>query len=201
VTFIAEPLAAWLGALPAAQLLGAVGIGCGCIWSLFRSRRTILLIQSVGALSFALHFALLGSAAGAAACVVGMLQSLAALRFAGRPLAAAFGLTGAAAAAAVWFTWSGAPSLCAAIGTGFASAGRLQRDAQRMRLLFLACSCFWVGHNALVGSALALTSDALTLTGLGLGLWRHRAPRGVTPPLPPAALPVPANDRTVRRAA
>jgi hypothetical protein len=201
VTFLSYPLSAALGALTPAEMLGAVGVACGCLWGLFRSRRTILLIQCAGALSFALHYVLLGSATGAAACIVGVLQSLAALRLEGRPLAAAFGLTGIAAAVSVWLTWSGVPSLCAALGTGFACAGRLQREPQRMRLLFLACSSVWVGHNALMGSAFGLTSDALTLTGLGIGLWRHRAARRAAPTAPPALPPVPANDRSLRRAA
>jgi inner membrane protein len=202
VTFLAEPLLTSLAATTPVDLLGAAGVASGCLWGLFRSRRTILLVQSAGAVSFALHYMLLGSAAGAAACFVGMVQSLAALRLSGRPLAAAFGLTGLAAAAAACLTWNGIPSLCAALGTSFACAGRLQRNPQRMRLLFFACSSAWVGHNALTGSVFGLTSDALTLTGLGLGLWRHRARRRAVPAVQPVAPPpAPANDRSVRRAA
>jgi hypothetical protein len=199
VTFLSYPLSAPLGALTPVEFLGAAGVACGCLWGLFRSRRTLLSIQCAGALSFALHYMLLGSATGAAACIVGVLQSLAALRLSGRPLAAAFGLTGIFAAISVCLTWSGVPSLCAAIGTCFACAGRLQREPQRMRLLFLACSSFWVGHNALMGSVFGLASDALTLTGLGIGLWRHRGAGGAAKP--PALPPVPANDRGLRRAA
>jgi hypothetical protein len=201
VTFLSHPLLASLGAFSPVDLLGAVGVACGCAWGLFRTRRTILMLQSAGAVSFALHYVLLGSPAGAAACFVGMAQSLAALRLSGRPLAAAFGATGLAAAVAACLTWNGVPSLCAALGTSFACAGRLQRDPQRMRLLFLACSSAWVGHNALMGSAFGLTSDALTLAGLGIGLWRHRGPRRAAPAVRPVAPPEPANDRGVRHAA
>jgi hypothetical protein len=83
-------------------------------------------------------------------------------------------------------------------------AGRLQRQEQRMRVAFLGCSTSWLGHNLLMSSAFGLVSDVLTLSGIGLGMWRHRrraATAALTRTIEPASLPAPANDRGVERRA
>jgi hypothetical protein len=55
-----------------------------------------------------------------------------------------------------------------------AALGRWQREAQRMRLVFLCSSANWVVHNTLVGTPFGLTSDALSLSTILIGLYRNR---------------------------
>ena len=171
------------------ELAGACGIAAGCSWPFFAARRSILLVQSAGALAFTLYFALLGATTGAALCAIALAQSLASARI-GEPrlLRLVYGMSVLAIIAASWSTWEGLPSLLAAIGTSLATLGRLQGDPQRMRRIFLAGSLAWMGHNLLLRSPLALTSDVLTLAGILFGLWQHRGAATRRPAgLPPLA--------------
>jgi hypothetical protein len=176
------------------NLFGAAGVALGCSWALFSRRSVILAFQAGGALAFAVYMMMIGSPTGSLLCLVSLVQSLAAalLDQRSRPLGLVYLLTSLVVVAATWLTWSGVASGFAALGGAFATAGRLQREPQAMRLVFLGCSAAWLGHNLLMLSPFGLVSDALTLSGLALGLWRHRgapaidAVRGV---------PEPENDR------
>jgi hypothetical protein len=70
-------------------------------------------------------------------------------------------------------------------GSLFTATGRLQRSAQSIRWCFLAAEAFWTTHNVMVGSPWGLTSDALGVTMLAIGLWRGRKVAGLAPWLRP----------------
>jgi hypothetical protein len=190
-----------------ADLCGATAVALGCAWPFLGGRRAILLCQSVGAASFALHFLLLGSGTGAVMCAVSLVQALAGTwRLRRAALAAIFALTLAVAAGSTWATWHGFPSICATAGMLFATVGRLLKDGQRMRYAFFGSSMAWVGHNVLMGSAFGLTCDTLTLTSLAIGLHRHRrrddaVVHDVAATASISCHPQPANDRAERRQA
>lgn len=161
--------------LPAADLAGAAGVLVGSSWALFQNRRTILSCQALGASCFGAHYLLLGSGTAAAACLMSVLQSIAGAgerrpAWLGWFYAATYGVILATAIVA----WHGLPSLFAAIGAGFSALGRWQKEAQRMRLVFLGSSANWVVHNTLVGTPFGLTSDALSLSTILIGLYRNR---------------------------
>jgi hypothetical protein len=195
VTLFSHLVAPLLGALVRPEsLFGAAGVALGCSWALFSRRSAILLCQSGGALAFAIYLMMIGSATGSLLCLVSLVQSLAAAlldqRF--RTLAVVYVLTSLGVVATTWLTWSGIASGFAALGFAFATAGRLQRDPQAMRAVFFGSSVAWLGHNLLMASAFGLVSDALTLSSLALGLWRHRNAPAVGEL---HRLPEPANDR------
>ena len=187
--------AALAAAVDPVNLLGALGVACGALWALLTGRAAILACQATGAVAFASHYYLLGSTTGAALCLVAVVQSVASASLGRRPglLGAIFAVSALAVLVAAWQSWAGAASAFAATGSACATLGRLQRREQRMRLAFLGCSLAWVGHNLLMRSGFGLVCDALTLAGIGLGLWRHRR-RPVAAALP-SAPPEPANDR------
>jgi hypothetical protein len=190
-----------LGALARPEnLFGAAGVTLGCTWALFCRRSAILACQAGGALAFAIYLMMIGSATGSLLCLVSLVQSLAAAVLDQRPrtLGLVYALSSVVVVAATWLTWSGIASGFAALGLAFATAGRLQRDPQSMRLVFLGCSAAWFGHNLLMLSPFGLVSDVLTLSGLALGLWRNRTTRRIGEL---HALPEPANDRGVLRQA
>lgn len=154
---------------------GVAGIGLGASWALFARRSTILLCQTVGGLSFALHFFLLGSLAGAIMCSAAASQSLATqLGLRRSTLVTVYAATlGIAGSIIVATSSDGVAPLCAVAGLVFATVGRLQANTQRMRLAFLGCTAAWAIHNFLVGSVIGNVSDVLTLTGILAGLWTH----------------------------
>lgn len=153
---------------------GIAGICLGASWALFSRRSSVLACQATGAFAFALHFFLLGSPAGAVMCAAGGAQSVAArLRLSRTALLSFYGVTLALSAAIALAAGRGAATPCALLGLACATIGRVQRDIQRMRLIFLAGTAAWTAHNILIGSRLGNVSDALTALGLLVGLWLH----------------------------
>lgn len=190
MTALADVAASAARFLTIANCAGIAGIALGASWALLGRRSTILLCQTIGALSFALHFFLLGSPAGGFMCLAGSVQSGAARLSLGRnALMASYALTLAAAGVATFATTHGVPPFLASLGLVFATIGRLQDDTQRMRLAFLACTGAWAAHNFMVGSLIGNVSDALTAAGILAGLWTHRRRRRRVALIPaPAAI-------------
>ncbi|KAA2237469.1 YgjV family protein [Salinarimonas soli] len=184
-------LPAILDLLPALEPFGALAVLVGSCVGLMPRRNLLLAASALCSGLFCIHFLRLGSSTGAAMCVISLLQSLAATRIegGGRPawLGGFFALTCAAAAALTVATWTGWPSALAGTGALLAAAARLQPDIQRMRLLLLACSGAWIGHNIVVGSVFGLTCDVLSVSSVLLALWTtareeaQRAPAGSVP--------------------
>jgi hypothetical protein len=174
---LADPFIALLSSEP----FGALGVLAGFAAALMPRRTPILLASALCSALFCAHFLRLGSATGAAMCLISLAQSLAATQasYGSRPawLNGFFAASSAATVGLTLATWAGWSSALAGTGALFATAARLQIDAQRMRWLLLACTLCWIGHNTLVGSISGLTGDTLTLVGLSVGLWRGRDAR------------------------
>jgi len=184
VTTLLEPL--WVSAVASFEPFGALGLICGLAAGLMPRRGLILAVSAACSAFFCAHYLRLGSPTGTAMCLISVAQSLAAARLrpgAAQPgwLLAFFGATSLLAAGLIAATWTGWPSACAGAGALLATAARLQTKAQALRLLLVACTICWVGHNALVGSVFGLTCDALTILSLTLGLWRYRTAPVPTP--------------------
>lgn len=165
----------FLATLSPATVAGAVAVTTNCIWPLLGSRRRILAVQVGASALFALHYSLLGANTGAAMCAAGALQGIAVSSLRKRwARDGLFAATIVASLAVTAFTWVGMTSLLALGGQSLSALGRLQRGAQAIRLAFLGSEVFWVSHNVLVGSSWGLTSDAMAVTMLLIGLWRGR---------------------------
>jgi hypothetical protein len=165
---------------------GALGVMFNCVWPLQRARRTILALQCAGALSFGLHYLLLGAPTAAAMCVGAVIQGVAAATITNRRLQLSIvGVTLAAGLTVTVTAFTGLPSVLAQTGSLFTAYGRLQRRAQSIRWCFLAAELFWTTHNVIVGSPWGLTSDTLSVAMLVVGLWRGRANGGLLPWLAP----------------
>jgi hypothetical protein len=174
-----------LAAPSPATMAGALGVAANCVWPLFGSRRRILAMQVLGSSLFGVHYLLLGAHTGAAMCVIGVLQGVAATTLRrGWARNSVFGATILAGLAITAMTWSGVVSVLAQGGQLLSAIGRMQRGQQAIRLVFLASEAFWTTHNTLVGSSWGLTSDAMAVAMLLVGLWRGRTRR------PPEAAPV-----------
>jgi hypothetical protein len=175
-----------LANLAPATIAGALGVLANCTWPLQRERRVILALQCAGSLLFGLHYLLLGAPTAAAMCVAGIIQGVSAVAISGRKLRLSiFGATIVGAMTVTIATFAGVTSLLAQTGSLLTATGRLQRSAQSIRWCFLAAEAFWTTHNVLVGSPWGLTSDALGVTMLVIGLWRGRTQGGLAPWLAP----------------
>jgi hypothetical protein len=170
---------------PLANTLGLLGAICGAVWPLFRTRRNMLLAQLMIAVFFSAHYLIVGAYTGALVNMLAGLQALAAIPLGHRPeFRRIYILTLPLLAAGVAVTWSGMPSVFAALGMVLVSLGRYQVDPMRFRLLLFASIPFWMGHNLLVWSIPGLISDVL---GAIFNAWiivRER--RAARQPLPQA---------------
>jgi hypothetical protein len=160
---------------PVANAFGVLGAVCGAIWPLFRTRRSMLLVQSLIAAGISVHYILLGAYTGAMVNMLAGLQALAAIPLGHRPeFRKVYLLTLPLLAVGVAATWSGLPSVFAACGMALVSLGRYQIDTMRFRLLLFASIPFWMGHNALVWSVPGLISDALGAVFVSFTILRER---------------------------
>lgn len=176
------PTLTFLCSLHLSTVVGAAAVAVNTSWPLLRNRKRILAIQAVGSSLFGLHYLLIGSGTAAAMCAAGIIQGVTAAVVARRSVR--LGIVGAtllAGFAMTVLTWHGLPSAFAQAGGLLSASGRLQRDAQRLRWLFLGSEMCWTTHNLMVGSPWGLTSDALAVTMLTAGLWRGC---GAQAPLP-----------------
>jgi hypothetical protein len=169
---------ALLAGIGPAAWVGAVGVATGCVWPLFNSRRRILAIQVAGSLLFALYYWLLGAHTGAAMCVAGALQGVAAATLSRRRALGVIGLTVAVSLGVTALSWAGLSSALAQGGQIASAIGRLRRTPQAIRFSFLGSEAFWTSHNLLVGSRWGLVSDTMAVTTLLIGIGRSwaRAP-------------------------
>ncbi|MDQ2104081.1 YgjV family protein [Azospirillum isscasi] len=164
--------------LPLVAATGLAGLALGVLSTLLQDRRTILATQAGASALFVVHFFALGAHTGMLMCALGLVQMAAAYpERRPRWLGAVFAATVPAALAVAAATWQGPMSALSAAGFVLGTVGRWQSAVGRMRLFFLSSTLVGAGHNALAGSAFGLASDALTLSGHLLGLWRDGPPR------------------------
>lgn len=170
-------------AAPLAQGIGLAGTACGMSWPLFRSRIGMLLAQLATNLFFALHYALLGAETGCAMNLLAAAQVVAAVPLGTRP---GFRLVYLAVlpfiAAGVALTWSGVPSVFAALGFAFISLSRYQIEVRPFRLAMAVALPCWFAHNLLVGSLPGMLSDVVGMTLNLMMLARLRRPAAGTAP-------------------
>lgn len=164
-----------LSSVSPATLAGALAVLVNCSWPLQRDRRVILGLQCAGATLFGMHYLLLGAPTAAAMCAAGVIQGASAALIGSRRLRTGiFAATIIAGLASTVAMFTGLPSVLAQTGSLLTATGRLQREPQSIRWCFLIAEVFWVSHNLIVGSPWGLTSDALGVTMLTIGLWRGR---------------------------
>nr|WP_222531751.1 YgjV family protein [Azospirillum sp. 412522] len=158
---------------------GIAGLSAATLSTLLGGRRAILLAQATASSLFLVHFLLLGAHTGMLMCGLGLIQMAVRIRRQpGRTLRLLYGLTVPAALAVAALSWQGPMSALSATGFLLATLGRWQSAVGRMRLFFIMATLVGAGHNLLAGSVFGLVSDALGLTGHGVGLWRAGMFRG-----------------------
>jgi hypothetical protein len=151
-----------------AWCVGLLGMTCLAVWPLFRTPAAMLSIQlgAVGGLSA--HYALLGITTAAVVNALGALQIVLTLLSTRHPGLRWSGYAVAIAiVASSVFTWQGVLSLLSATGMALVAIGRTQRDEKTMRAVVLAGGPFWLVHDVLIASPVAVADAASLLVGLG----------------------------------
>jgi hypothetical protein len=157
-----------------AGLCGILATAGLAIWPLFRSRSVMLSIQLCALTLLGFHYALLGVTTAAIVNGLGILQLIACLAFGTHPKLRwlGFGLAGLMVASSI-VTWQGLLSLLCTGGNVVIAFGRLQTKADRMRLLVLAGTPFWLLHDLLIESPVVVADILSLLVGLVALLWRN----------------------------
>jgi hypothetical protein len=170
----------WSSARDGLDAFGILAMALGMTASLMRRREAVLLTAGGSGGLFCIHYLGLGSATGAALCLISVGQNLSAALFARDRVPAWLGWAFAASALAglciTLSTWHGLPSACACAGSLLATAGRLQRGPTAMRAMFAGATALWACHDLGVGSACALACEALTFGGYAYALVRGCVP-------------------------
>lgn len=172
--------ALWSSARDGLDMFGILAMALGIAASLMHRREAVLLTAAGSGGFFCAHYLGLGSATGAALCLISVCQNLSAALCARDRvppwLGCAFALSAMAGLCITLSTWNGFPSACACAGSLMATAGRLQRGPTAMRAMFAGATALWACHDLAVGSACALACEALTCGGYAYALIRDRAP-------------------------
>lgn len=71
------------------------------------------------------------------------------------------------------FTYEGALSLLSLVGTMFHTAGAFSKHDKRLRLLMIVGTLFWIPHNYLASSPVAVIMELLFLSSNLVGFYRH----------------------------
>ena len=166
-----------------ALVCALLAIACLSAWPLFRSRTAMLLVQLAALSWLSMHYALVDAWTGAAVNLLGTIQIVTCLFLGDRHRWVGYALAVLMVGASV-ATWQGAVSALAAVGMALVAIGRAQTNAGTMRLIVLAGGPFWLAHDLLIRSPIAIADAACLL----IGLWVVMRQRTATPrALPPSA--------------
>lgn len=128
-------------------------------------------MQCAGAAAFAAYFGISGSTTAAVSCILAAIQLLTVVLTRDRRVVRlVFTTTLACLGVMVTWTWNGIPTALASCGCLLSTLARMQPTTHRMKIWFLLAAPFWVAHNMLTTSLLALGVDALSIASNGASI-------------------------------
>lgn len=145
---------------PATVVTGIAAALCLTFGPAFRSRHAMLTAQFGAGVCFVAHYLCLGITVAAAANVLGLMQTLAAI-FAGRSATinrVGYALIGLMVLSGLWF-WQGPISGLSVLAMTLIALGRMQTNVMRLRLLLLSGSLVWMAHDVIGQAWFALAAD------------------------------------------
>ena len=134
------------------------------VWPRLRSYQGAIAVQCTGAAAFAAYFSVSGSATASVSCILAAIQLLTVVLTRDRRVVIlVFIATLACLGVMAMRSWSGIPTLLASCGCLLSTLARMQPTTHRMKIWFLFAAPFWLAHNLLTLSLLALAVDALSI--------------------------------------
>lgn len=151
------------------QLLAAVGAVFGIVSFQLRERRSVLLCLIALSCFNASHFLVLGRTTPAILLFLTVTQFITALISRHRAFVAIYLV---AAAITIGLSYNGIPSWLAFGAFTCGTIGSFQHSDRVLRMCFCAGNLFWIVHNVLVGSPVAILIETAFLTSNLVGYWR-----------------------------
>ena len=172
-----------------ATLFGVIGLSCVVTWPLLRSYGRALIVQGIGAIAFAAHFALLGALTASASCALSLIQLMIASSVRASRLRRMLNILVLVTLMLLTIaTWHGMASALVACGSLIGMIARCQRSTTKMKAIFIVAAPFWLAHHLIVKAPFALAVDLIAVAGNLVGLYiaarRMQAEWSVTFPNP-----------------
>jgi len=155
-------------------LVSQVLVGIAIIFDIlsfqFKDRKRIVQCLFVSGILISTHFFLLGHQ------TAGLLMLVATLRY----LTSIFTTSSKAmwvfiglAITVTAFSYEGMLSILSLSGTAFHTAGAFSKNDKRLRILMIIGTLFWIPHNYLASSPVAVIMELLFLSSNLVGYYRH----------------------------
>lgn len=157
-----------------AHTIGVIGLVFFALSFQYSSPRRLLYLFVLGGVAMTVHFALLGVYTAAIINLIMAARAYVYYQSKRRDSWAIPTIFAGVLLVATALTWQGYISLLPAMA-GLISAYALWSDSsQHIRWFMLACSLFWITHNIIVVSPVAVVSDMISIISIIIGLWRYR---------------------------
>ena len=159
------------------QLLGLVGIFLLVAAFQVNDRRTLLRLQILSCIVWALYYSSMGAYTGAGLILLGALRSFVFDRYRDHEwVYGAFIMTFTVVALVTWENWT---SIMALIGMILATTALWQENPRNIRSILLTVVPFWLVYNLLSGSYLGAVADLITFASITVAIIRFDIPRNV----------------------
>lgn len=157
------------------QAIGGVGLAMIVSSFQMKSRKNILLLQMLGGLSFALHFALLGALTGAILNTIGVIRAVLFRYYDNhnRPIWPPIVIAMALVIATI-FTWEGWLSLLPMAAMLAITYGFWQHNEQSMRRSASIAAPLWLLYNTAHFSIPGVITEIINICSILISLWRFR---------------------------
>ncbi|HSW78916.1 MAG TPA: YgjV family protein [Candidatus Babeliales bacterium] len=154
------------------QLIGFVGVVLSFLVFQSNKRHKMLLLQTVSALVWSLHFFLLGAVTGSAMNFITAGRNYTYYK-AGRNRNILIPLSFAACmVVAVLLTWQGPRSLLPMAGSLIGTLAFWQVKTHHIRLIVIVSPSLWLIYNVISGSYAGVVADTLVIFSIALGIYR-----------------------------
>lgn len=156
-----------------AQAIGAIAVIISLSIFQVNNRRTMLLLGTIAALLYSVHFLLLGALTGAVMNLIGAVRGYVFSRVApSRRTVWVLLLFCLIAAGATWVTWQGWYSLLAASASILAGVALWQRKTENVRRLYMVSNPLWFVYNLITRSYPGMFVEVVLIVSNLIGQYR-----------------------------
>lgn len=155
------------------QFVGFVGIMLLLTIFQVNNRKTILYLQIISCIVWALYYALLSSYTPAVLIAIGGVRSYLFEKY--REHEWIYEMMIVIYAVATLVTWKNETTILALIGMIIATTALWQKHPRMIRLVSLPAVPFWIAYDVLNGSYMGLIGDMITMTSVVVGFLRFDA--------------------------
>ena len=159
-----------------AQVVGFVGMAMLALAYLQKKRESILAFNIASAVSWTLHFILLGALTGAAMNAVSILRAgvfFAAAKKRNRQPIIFIGVLLIFVAMAL-LTWQGWVSVLPLVAMTLSTVAMWQKNPQHMRAIIFMSTPFWIIYNVINHSIAGVITEVLLAVSAVVGLYLYR---------------------------